>query len=103
MTITCIKNGCHVYLAEYGAWVYGDAYSDGPGGALVIRVAGPIGYDGPLRDRQHFTIRRVGQWFDRHRQGESGFYSTLIATGSDWEQTGDYDGVPIGVPPEVGA
>lgn len=71
--MTCIKTGCHAYLAEYGKYVYGDAYE--VGATVILRIS-QRSFDGPLSKRLHFTVHRIGQWFDKDRED---VVSTLIS------------------------
>lgn len=83
--MTCTKTGCHAYLAEYGEYVYGDAFEIG--GALVLRIV-QRSFQGPIIDRVHYSVARVGEWFDKDGHP----VSTLIATRFN---NHGYDGKPV--------
>jgi len=80
----CKKTGCHIYIAQYNCYAYGDAF-EGCGVALFRIVQ--IEFK-PISRVLHYEVGDVGQWFDRDRKGVA---STLIS--SSFENLG-YEGVP---------
>lgn len=74
MTMQCTKTGCHVYLKEYGEYVYGDAHM--VGNVLVLRIV-QRSFSGPLADRLHYEVGQAEGWFDKNRSDGS---STLLTT-----------------------
>lgn len=88
----CIKTGCSAFLAEYGEWVYGDAYAT-RNGDLVIRVAGRSNA-GPLNaSPRHFTVLEVEHWFDDRETNMQLRNSTILVPRGMFSNHG-YKGVP---------
>ena len=83
----CVKTGAHVFLEEYGSWVYGDAFQYG--GALFVNAV-YAGHD-PARPVKHYTAHRIDHWFNESRTSEAA-PSVLVVAG--WSDHG-YDGVAI--------
>ena len=71
--MTCIKTGFHGYVAEYGEYVYGDAYQSGA--MHYFRICERS--QKPLNRKLHFTITQIADWFDKDAEGQN---STLIAS-----------------------
>ena len=84
--MTCVKTGCHIYLAEYNQYAYGDAHEYN--GVYVFRLVGGPSFD-PLATRLHFTVIESKEWFDKYTTDGN---STLISTSV---QPHGYEGVPI--------
>lgn len=82
--MTCIRTGCHAFLAQYDLYAYGDAHQFGP--VLLLRLCQedfvPIG---PVL---HFQVATIDDWFNRHGSENS----TLVST--DFVYLG-YDGIPV--------
>lgn len=72
--MTCTKTCCHAYIAEYGEYVYGDAFEIA--GVAVFRIV-QRSFSGPIMDRVHYTVAEIGEWFDKDRTDSP--VSTLIA------------------------
>ena len=90
----CIKTGCVVYLADYGEWIYGDAFEHN--GVLLVRAVYRTRDSKDLEefgDVRHFTVHRTTQWWDE-KVTSMKQNSTLISERGDWHQDGDYDGIP---------
>lgn len=81
----CEKTGALAYIEEYDCWVLGDMYT--VGNVRLLRHMGRH-YGDPPRDRCHYTVRRVAQWFYT-----SSDYSHLLALADDAIYHG-YEGVP---------
>lgn len=91
MSVVPEKNGCNVWLEEYGCFVHGDSYHF-PNGMLVIRTCPQKIYGNQLA-RVHYHVPMVLHWFDEHDQ-----YGVLIADAGPlhkWKYFG-YDGVAVG-------
>lgn len=84
MSVIPEKNGCNVWIDEYGCYVHGDSYHF-PNGTLVIRTC-PEKLPYPEGDKVHYRIPRVAHWFDEHQR-----YGVLICMGI-WKYYG-YEGV----------
>lgn len=82
----CVKTGCHVFLTEYGEWIYGDAFLINK--SMIIRCCDIKRQ--PICDVLHITIPTIAHWWDRNITSVE-FNSTLIAKTFTWH---GYDGVP---------
>jgi len=93
--MTCLKTGAHVYLEEYGEWVYGDMhaftvweFANGDNAVVyVMRVSARQRV--PISIIKHFTIHKIdSDWQDQP-------YGTIVATSVT---NYSYEGVPIDAP-----
>ena len=84
------KNGCNVWLEEYGCWVHGDSYH--LDGILMIRTCPDKLYGKQLKQtgvlREHYRVPVITHWFDEHER-----YGLLICK-SGWDYYG-YEGRDI--------
>lgn len=85
--IQCIKTGAQIYLAEYGTWVYGDAFE---GDDFFIFRVGSESFN-PIASRKHFEVSLIAHWFDK---GIDGRYGTLIAYAHNVHNLG-YEGTEL--------
>lgn len=69
----CTKTGCHVHVAEYGEYAYGDAFEIA--GVAVFRIVQRSRR--PLQSKLHYTVAEIGEWFDK--DSSTVRTSTLIA------------------------
>ncbi len=72
--MNCMKTGCHVYLKNYGEYLYGDAFESADNKVALFRIVERSRK--PLFNRLHYTIEESSQWFDKDKEGAT---STLIA------------------------
>lgn len=90
MNFDCVKTGCSVYLSEYDAWAYGDAFKGA--GCFIFRLC-EINRLAPVNHSpRHFTVSKIAQWFDQLRTSQE-INSTLIAYAADVTDHG-YEGIP---------
>lgn len=94
--MTCIKTGCHVYLAFTDEWARGDAFElshlncDGePCDSVYYFRLAPTSFT-PQDTVKHFTLFEYASWFDRHSDN----YSTLIVKADAVSDHG-YEGKPL--------
>tara|TARA_R110000782_G_C14819205_1_gene413795 strand:- start:12860 stop:13132 length:273 start_codon:yes stop_codon:yes gene_type:complete len=57
----CIKTGCHLFLANYGEFLRGDAFEGE--GVLLFRISDRSRK--PLDTNLHFTVKHESIWFDK--------------------------------------
>ena len=74
--MTCTKTGCHIKIAEYNEFAYGDAFE--VNGVAIFRIV-DRSHSGPMLSAIHYTVHRVDEWFDKDNPTANN--STLI-TGS---------------------
>ena len=92
--MSCIKTGCVAYLADYGEWIYGDAFDHN--GVLVVRTVFRTRDAKDLEefgDVRNFTIHRTAHWWDEKATSMKQ-NSTVISERGNWHQDGDYEGIP---------
>jgi hypothetical protein len=80
MSVVPEKNGCNVWLEEYGCYIHGDSYHM-PNGDLIIRTHPQKMYE-PQGGKEHYNVPHITHWFDEHQQ-----FGTLVVSGQ-WEYFG---------------
>jgi hypothetical protein len=93
----CLKTGCHVYLAEYGIWARGDAFTFDVQAGIVNERLIPVYFfrfthvsPKPIEVVQHFTIHEIEHEFDINKGPHQPW--TVIAKRTVYH---GYDGVAI--------
>lgn len=76
----CEKTGAHIFLEEYGEYVYGDMHRQG---SVLIMRACQVEFD-PILPRLHYTVHRVGHFW---RDEPHGTIVIVSATSYGYEGT----------------
>jgi hypothetical protein len=86
--MTCVKTGCHIYLAEYREWAYGDAFEVDD--VAIFHIV-ERGFE-PLREVKHFTIHRLTHTFGPRNPTMDN--TGILISGMGYWETHGYNGVP---------